>query len=242
MQCLFIFIIVIHIDSDNWAEDFLAHRFVFRVFGKDYRRLDEPTLALVARTAKHDFGIGALLGMFDITHAVVERGLVDNGIDESTKVAHIAHLDFFQHLAHDALHLGPQTGRNIGTAGCRALLSLELESTTHDGCSHLVGIGTLMGKDKVLAARLTDNLRIGAIVGDIVAYRLPEAVEGASGAGEVDTTEVLVGKCHLANQRAATGQEVDNAVGKTGLFVNLHQQEVGEHGGGAGFPDTHVTH
>ena len=99
-----------------------------------------------------------------------------------------------------------------------------------------------MSKDKVLTARLADNLGIGTVVGDIVAYRLPEAVEGASGSGEMNTTEVLVSKSHLANQRAATGQEVDHAVGQTCLFVNLHQQVVGEHGSGAGLPNTHITH
>ena len=192
--------------------------------------------------AKHHLGILALMGMVEIAHTIVERSLVNNSIDESRKVAHITHLDFFQHLANHLLYLGPQALRHVCAAGCRTLLSLKLESSAHDGCGHLLGIGTMVNKNEVLTARLTHNLGIGAIVGNIVAYRLPEAVECRRGACEVHTSQILVGESHIANQRAATRQEVDHTVGQSSLLVNLHQQIVAQQSRGRRLPYTHVAH
>ena len=107
--------------------------------------------------------------MLDIAHAVVERSLVNHGIHECTEVAHIAHLDFVEHLADSLLHLGPQALGHIGARSGRAFLTLELEGAANNGCGHLLGIGRLVHEDKVLAACLAHNLGIGLIVGDVVA-------------------------------------------------------------------------
>ena len=56
------------------------------------------------------------------------------------------------------------------------------------------------------------------------------------------TSQVGVGKGHLANQRTTAGQEVHHTVRKTSLLVNLHQQVVRQHSRRAGFPDAHIAH
>ena len=180
--------------------------------------------------------------MVDIVLAIVEGSLVDDGVDEGAEVAHVAHLNFLQHLADNLFHLGPHGGGHIGAAGGGAFLSLELEGATDDGGSHLVGVGALVDHDEVLAAGLTDNLGIALVFVDILADGFPEALEGGGGAGEVDTREVLVGEGHLADEGAAAGEEVDHTVGQTGLLVDFHQEVVGEHGGGGGLPDADIAH
>ena len=180
--------------------------------------------------------------MVDIVLAVVERSLVDNGVDEGAEVAHVAHLDFFQHAANNLLDLGPHGGGHVCAAGCRAFLALELEGATDDGGSHLVGVGTFVDHDEVLAPGLADNLRIALILVDILADGFPEPLEGGGGTCEVDTGEVLVGESHLADEGTAAGEEVDHTVGKTGLLVDFHQQVVGKHGGGRGLPDADIAH
>ena len=234
--------VLIDIDGDDGSEDFLAHRLVVGFLGQDDGGLHEPAFALVAVAAEDDFGVAALLGVVDVVHAVVERCLVDDGVDESAEVTHVAHLDFLQHTADGFLHGGPHALGHVGAAGGGAFLALEFEGAAHDGGGHLVHVGALVHKDEVLAARLADNLGIGAVVGYVVADGFPEVVEGAGGAGEVDAGEVLVGEGHLADERAAAGQEVDDAVGQAGLLVYLHQDVVREQRGGAGFPQAHVAH
>ena len=242
MEGLLVLVVIIDKDGDDGSEDLLAHGFVLRGLGEDNGGLDEPSLALVAGAAEDDLCVGAFLGVVDVAHAIVEGGLVDDGVDEGAEVADIADLDFLEHVADDTFHLRPEAGGHIGAGGCRAFLALELEGAAHDGCGHLGGVGRAVCEDEVLAAGFADNLRVGLVVGDIVADGLPEAVERAGGAGEVDTCEVGAGEGHLADERAAAGEEVDDAVGQAGLLVYLHQQIVGEHGGGGGLPDAGVAH
>ena len=180
--------------------------------------------------------------MVDIAFAVVERSLVDDSIDESAEVTHVAHLDFLEHLADNLLHLGPHTLGHIGAACCRALLTLELEGATHNGGSHLVGVGALVYHDEVLAACLADNLRVGLVDIDVLADGFPEAFESAGGTSEVDTREVLVGESHLADEGATARKEVHHAVGQACLLVDLHQQIIAQHSRGRRLPDTYVTH
>ena len=242
VQRLLVIFVVVDIDGDDRSEDFFAHRLVVGLLGEDNGRLNEPTHALVAGAAEYDFSVFALLGVLDIIHTVVERSLVDNSIDESRKVAHIADLDFLQHIADNLFDLRPHRLGDVSAACSRAFLALELEGAADDGRSHLSGVGAVVGEDEVLAAGFTDNLRIGAIVGNIVADALPEAVEGLGAAGEVHASQVLVGESHLADKGAAAGQEVDNAVGQACFLIDVHKDVVAQHSRCRGLPNAGVAH
>ena len=99
-----------------------------------------------------------------------------------------------------------------------------------------------MHEDEVLAARLADESRIADVAVEIGAGLHPKTLERGRGAGEVDAGEVARLRGHLADEGAAAGQEVDDAVGQSGLAVELHQVVVGEQGRGRRFPDGHVAH
>ena len=68
-----------------------------RIGGLDNGRFDKPTHALVAFSSHDDLGVGSLFGIIDIRLALVERSLVDNGVDKVHRVFDITHLDFSAH-------------------------------------------------------------------------------------------------------------------------------------------------
>ena len=242
VERLLILRVVIDVDRDHRAEDFFGHRLEGRVRRLDHRRLDEVTRRLVALAAEEDLCVGRLTSVVDVAHDVVERSLVDHGVDEVREVLHVAHLDLLQHLAHALLDLFPQRLGQVGTRSGGALLALILEGAAHDGCCHIFSRSRGMGEDEVLATRLTHHLGIRLVLLQVLAHLTPERVEGVRGTGEVEACKVGAGQDHAPNRAALAGDEVHHAVRQTGLFEDLHEQVVRIDSRRRGFPHGHVTH
>ena len=99
-----------------------------------------------------------------------------------------------------------------------------------------------MGEDEVLAARFADDARIGAIVGDVVADRLPHPLEDRGRAGEVDTGQVRARHDWVADLTSGPGDEVDDAGWEAGGLHELHQIPADENSRRRGFPQHGVPH
>ena len=213
-----------------------------RIGGLDDGRLDEPALRLVAIATHHNLGIGGLLGKVDVRLALVERSLVDDGIDEVGRIADVAHLHFGTHLLDILQHIGPQTLRDVHARGSRTLLALELEGTAEGSRGHGLLVGRGMHEDEVLATRLAHEARIADVAVEVLASLLPEALERSRRTREVDAGEMLRLRGHLADEGTAARQEVHHAIGQASLLVELHEVVVGEQGSGGGLPQRHITH
>ena len=213
-----------------------------RVGSLDDGRFHEPSHRLVALAAHHHLGIVGSQGEVDVALALVEAGLVDDGVHEVHRVAHVAHLDFCGHALHVLQHRGPQALRNVHTAGSRALLALELEGATEGSRSHRLGVGRGMHEDEVLATRLAHQSRVAHVAVEVGASLAPEALEGCRGTREVNTGEVLALGAYLADEGTAARQEVHDAVGQAGFLVELHQVVVREQRRRRRLPHGHVTH
>ena len=85
-----------------------------------------------------------------------------------------------------------------------------------------------MHEDEVLTTCLAYKARIGNITVEVRACLAPETLKGGGAASEVNACEVFALGAYLTDERAAAGQEVDNAVGQTGFLVQLHEVVVGE--------------
>ena len=216
-------IVVIREYRKHGAENLLLHRLEVRICCFDDGGLHEVADGLVPLAAHNDLGVRGLLRILQITVDVIPRRLVDNRVDEAGMVAHIAHLHLAGIFLHNLQNCRPQTLGYIHTRCRRALLALELERAAECRGCHSLHIGRRMHEDEVLAAGLAHEARIAHVLAQILACLPPEAVERARAAGEMNAGEPLAGRCHLADERAAARQEIDHAVRKTGLLVQLHQ-------------------
>src|SRR5690606_23575693 len=127
----------------------------------------------------------------------------------------------------DAVHLGrellletgvPDRRRDVRPGGRRALLALVLEGTAGERGPEDRRVGARVGDDEVLAAGLADQARVGAVLLDVLADRLPQVLEGPGRAGEVDARQVTVLEGDLGDRDAVAGEEVDDALGQAGLL------------------------
>ena len=80
-----------------------------------------------------------------------------------------------------------------------------------------------MGQDEVLAAGFAHDARVGFIAGDVLADALPDALEHAGGAGEVDAGKIRVLEDDAAGGGAVHVHEVDDAGRHPGFREQLHQ-------------------
>jgi hypothetical protein len=78
--------------------------------------------------------------------------------------------------------------------------------------------------DEVLAARLADDARIVAVVGDVVADRLPHRLEDGRRPGEVDAGEIAARKRGIPDLGPGAVEQVDDTGREPGLLVELHQE------------------
>jgi hypothetical protein len=76
-------------------------------------------------------------------------------------------------------------------------------------------------KVEILAARLADNLWVGAVAIEAARNLAPDRVEGARAAGEVQPGKVAVPKGDRAEHDAVAGQKVDDARRQAGLLEDL---------------------
>src|SRR5699024_5627470 len=122
----------------------------------------------------------------------------------------------------DAVYLGrellleavvPDRGRDVRAGRRGALLALVLEGAARQRGLEDGAVGARVGDDEVLAAGLADEARVGAVLLDVGADRLPQVLEGLGGTGEVDAREVAVVQRDVGDGDAVAGDEVDDALG-----------------------------
>src|SRR6476659_3917637 len=99
-----------------------------------------------------------------------------------------------------------------------------------------------MRNDEVLAARLTDNARIGSILRHARTDCLPHVIEDTGAACEMHSceirmTEELVGDC-----RGVAGYEIDHTRWKSGFLEQLHYVIRREHRARRRLPYDSVSH
>ncbi len=235
-------VVGVDVDGQYRREDLLFHGDEVGIGGEDDGGLDEVAGALVSVAAREDPGVRGPPGGLDVGHGGVEGGLVDDGVHEVPEVAHVAHADLPHHAQDEVLQLGPGGLRRVDAGAGGTLLALVLEGPAHDGGGGVRQVGGLVDEDVVLAPRFADEPRIDDVAAQVLAHRLPHAVEDPRGAGEVDAREARVVQDDPAHERAAPRDEVDDAVREAGLLVDLHQVVVGEDGGGGRLPDDGVAH
>ena len=99
-----------------------------------------------------------------------------------------------------------------------------------------------MSDDEVLAAGLTHDARVVAVVGDVRADRLPHALEHRRGTGEVHAREVGARQRGVADLRARPVDQIDDPRRQPCRFVELHQEVRGVRRCRRGFPEDGVPH
>ena len=110
------------------------------------------------------------------------------------------------------LDFRPQVVGEVDTAGRTAFLSLELKGAADDAGDHLVHVRGAVCHDEVLATSFAHDARVGLVLGNVLANRLPEVAEHAGGTREMQTGEIGVGEHHVACGRAVDGHQVDDAL------------------------------
>ena len=85
-----------------------------------------------------------------------------------------------------------------------------------------------MGEDEVLATGFADDARIGAVVGNVVADRLPHPLEYGGRTGEVDTGQMWARHDRVADLASRAGEEVDDPGRESGGFHELHEMPASE--------------
>lgn len=230
------------VSSDDGAKDLLGHGTVMGILGEEDGGVDEVTDAIVVGTTGDDLDALGGLGVIDVATDLVEGGLVDDGGSEVLKVTDITHgqgLDLTLETCTDA---GPEALGAVETGEGRALLTLEFKGGTDGLVDDDVGVGGGMNEMEVLTTGLTDDTGVATVGVDALANLPPELTEDVGGAGEVKGGKVTVGEDLTGNLLGITGNELDDAGGKTGFLEDLVDEVVGVGGGGRGLPDDDVTH
>src|SRR5205823_1551175 len=80
----------------------------------------------------------------------------------------------------------PDRARDVRPGRGRALLALVVEGAAGQRGMQRVHVGRRVGDDEVLAAGLADEPRVRLVVSDVRADRLPQVLEDAGRAGEVE--------------------------------------------------------
>ena len=171
-----------------------------------------------------------------------ERATVDHGAHERRQVGRVALVDLAHHRDRPVAHLGPERVGDVRARGRRALLSLVLEGAAHERRRDGLRVGGGVHDDEVLAARLTDEPRIGAIAVDALADLAEERAEDRARAGEVHAGELGVIEADLGDRAGVARDEIDHAVRQPGLAQDLEDQPVGEDRGLRRLPDDGVAH
>jgi len=246
-QGLLELVLIVDVDRQDRAKDLFAHGGVLGIVGFDDRGLNEVALRFVISAANQNL-LTVGFGLIDVARDLIEASLVDDRVDEVAEVLNGADLERLNTLNQLALDLVGDVARDVGAGGGGALLALILEGAAEEGGGDDVAIGALVSDDEVLAAGLTDDSGVGAVVADVLADGLPHLVEDAGGAGEVDTSEIWVLEADFAQGRAVYVDEVDDAFGKSGFDHDAHEHlgaidfrvgglpdhDVSAHGGGGG--------
>ena len=233
-------VVIIDVDRNDGAKDLLDHGLIRRRLAADDRRLNEPALAVIIGAAGDELALGRGCGAVNVSLAGLKGGLVDHGRHERVELLHVADLQRGGVLLEQRLHLRPDARGNERARAGGALLALELERAADDRRREWLDIGSIVGEDEVLAARLADKAGIVGIGCDILADLLPHALENGGRAGEVEACHLGVADnvlCHIA---ARAGNEVDDASGQAAPHQKLHVIVVGQHRRAGGLPQRHI--
>ena len=175
---------------DDRAEELVPEEAEVGILGPDDGRLDEIALAVVVAAADDDLALGVGLRLLDRLLLRVERGGVDDRAHEVREVGDVAVLELADLRDELLLDRRPHALGCVDARGGRALLALVLEGAAQDRSRDGLGVRGRVRDDEVLAAGLADDARVAAIAGDVLADRLPHALEDRRRAGEVDAGEV----------------------------------------------------
>ncbi len=180
--------------------------------------------------------------MRDVLRDAVVGVTVDHRTHEVGEVGGIAHRQLADLGDELLLDPRPQRARDVGPRGRGAFLTLELERAADQRGDQRLHVGRLVGEDEVLAAGLADDARVVLVAVDVVADRLPHALEHLGGAGEVDAGQVGAGQHRVADRASRAGDHVDHAGRQPGLFQKLHDVVRGEQRRRGRFPQADVAH
>jgi hypothetical protein len=169
--------------------------------------------------------LGGRLRAVDRRLVLGERALVDHRADEVRQVGDVAHgerVDLGRELV---LAAGvPDRARDVRAGGGRALLALVLEGAAVSAVFSTVRVGARVRDDEVLAAGLADQPRVGAVLLDVRADRLPQVLEGRGRAGEVDAGQVAVVSATSETSMPSPVTRLITPGGRPGLLEQPHEQ------------------
>src|SRR5438067_1046902 len=161
------------VSRQDGAEQLLAQELEIRVGRLDDRRPDEPPDLIVPLAARDDLGRVRLLGVLDRAHVVAVGALVDHRAHEVAEVGDIALGDRLNQVDQVGFHRVPHRLRDVRTRRGGAFLSLGLEGSAHQCRAQRVRVRGVMSDDEILAARLPDQPRVGAVAGDVLTDLAP---------------------------------------------------------------------
>ena len=156
---------------------------------------------VVGAAAEQDLGVGAAPRERDRVRQPAVRALVDHGAHEVAEVRDVAHADPPDLVGEQLEHAVPERCGNVGARGCRALLPLVLEGAPHQRRRDRCRLGRSVHDDEVLAARLADDARVGAVARDALPDLAPEPLEDLGRAREVEAGEVGMADARAGDRR-----------------------------------------
>ena len=212
-------LLVVDVRRHDRAEQLVAQEPEVGVPRLDHRRLDEVAPRVVGAAARDDLRVGMRASLPRSRRAASRSELPSMTAPmKFPKSADVADLDRRDLLGQPLAQRRPQVRRRVDARRGRALLALVLERAAHDRGRERVEVGRRVGDDEVLAAGLADDPRVVAVAADVLADRLPHAVEHGGRAGEVDAGEVAARERRVADLGPGAVDEVDDAVREAGLL------------------------
>lgn len=236
--------IVVAVDDKNRPEELTGKERVIGVRGAVHSGLDIPALGGVVGTTGEQLEFRVILCLVDHLSQLIEGSLMDDRTAEVGKLRHLANLEVLN-LGCNTLHeLIGDGGSHVGTGCGAALLALEFEGSADGLDDRIPDIGRLVNEVEVLAAGLTDNTGVTAVLAlsNTPSNLAIQRAEHSGASSEMEGSKVGVVEDRVGNLAGFTGDELDNVLGQTRLQQDLVNQPVRRNSGGRWLPDNDVAH
>lgn len=237
--------ILVHIDGDNRAKDFLDQSLGELVLGQDNSGLDVVSDRVIVLATSNDLALGVLRSKVNVGLDLIKGNLVDNGAGKVLEFMDRALGDLGVFLLQQGNELLRKTLGNIDAGSGGALLTLEFEGTADSLKSSVVQGSLVQVRVQhvvVLATSLTNNARVALVVVDVVTDLLPEHTENVGGAGKVEGCKVGVGNGGATDFLSRARNELDDTSRETSFLKQLIDKVVGVDSRGRRLPDNNVAH
>lgn len=227
-------------NGEDRTEDLVDHGDRLGVLGLNDGGADVETLGVITRASGEDLA-AFLLGGADETHDLVVRVTSDHRTHEVREFLDGSDSDALdvskQLLLEPAL---PHRCGHIKAGERRALLTLVFESAADGLNDGMVRVSRFVHKVEILAARLSDNAGVTAVLVEVVGNLFPQLTEDKGRTGEVQASELAVVDSRTDDRFGRAWQELNDSSGEAGLLENLGDDVVGVDCHGRWLPDDDV--